>query len=101
MKEKTEWKPKLDFSSEYGLIIAGAILEQEGFDVRGIFHPGELAQHPTILFDSSKKKALKAFHFVMDQGWPVIYLSKIWRRPDDNGDYDTHWQLEFAEIKSS
>ena len=101
MKNKKDHKyPYPDFSRESGLIVAGAILEQEGVKVDHIFQSdGERFIYPTILFDGTDENAMKAFRFVLKEGWPVKHLSKVWGhkgkgKPED----DPHWRLNFVEI---
>ena len=95
MKDKTEWKPKLDFTSESGVITAAEILEGEGYDIRNVFCEKDLFSQPIILLNGTKKQANKAFKFAINQNWPVKHLSKVWWHR--NGKLtDVHWRLNFT-----
>ena len=91
---------KLDFASKNGVIAAAAILEGEGHKIRHIFHPGELVLFPTILFEGIEEQAMEVFKFAINQGWPVMYLSKMWGKSNEGEIENPHWELNFAKRKS-
>ena len=101
MKQKKNWKPKLDFTSKDGVISAATILKGEGYDIRDTFHPethGNIVMYPTIIFYGTKKGAMKAFKFAINQDWPVMRLSKVWGHRKGKPT-DQHWRLNFARAE--
>lgn len=96
MKEKTECNPKLDFSSESGIIAAAEILqkkeEEEGFKGLAV----KDISHYTITLNAPRKQAMKAFEFTISQDWPVKSLSKIWPHRDKKV-RPAFWKLDFYE----
>ena len=100
MKEKTESKPKLDFSSKSGVVAAAEILKTEGFQVWDSF-PGKKAGGvvftlPTILFNGNENEGKKAWAFALDQDWPACELRRVWSNIPDDDEFDRpHWELEF------
>lgn len=96
MEKETEQKPKLDFSSESGIIAAAQILirmaGKEGFEGLVVKEVSPSA----IILNAPDKQAMKAFKFAINQDWPVESLSLIWRHRDKKV-RPAFWKLDFWE----
>ena len=95
-KQKTEQKPKLDFTSESGIIAAAEILqEKEDEEEFHGLHVKDISDY-TIILHAGRKLAMKVFEFAISQDWPVKSLSLIWQHRDKKV-RPAFWKLDFHE----